>query len=66
MGWTGYVARVGRAVYRFYVDKPVGKRPLRRPRPRKKDNIKMDLQDVGCGAMTRLIRLRIGRGSWVS
>ena len=31
--------------------KPEGKRPLGRPRRRWKDNIKMDLQEVGCGGM---------------
>jgi hypothetical protein len=30
------------------VGKPEGKRPLGRPRRRWEDNIKMDLQDVGC------------------
>ena len=29
--------------------KPVRKRPLGRPRSRWEDNIKMDLQEVGCG-----------------
>jgi len=33
------------------VGKPEGKRPLGRPRHRWKDNIKMDLQEVGCGGM---------------
>jgi hypothetical protein len=33
------------------VGKPEGKRPLGRPRRRWKDNIKMDLQEVGCGGM---------------
>jgi len=33
------------------VGKPEGMRPLGRPRPRWKDNIKMDLQKVGCGGM---------------
>ena len=33
------------------VGKPEGKRPLRRPRLRRKDNIKMDLQEVGCEGM---------------
>jgi len=28
-----------------------GKRPLGRPRHRWEDNIKMDLQEVGCGGM---------------
>jgi hypothetical protein len=38
----------GRGVYRVLVGKPEGKRPLGRPRHRRKDNIKMDLQEVGC------------------
>jgi hypothetical protein len=37
-----------RGVYRVLVVKPVGKRPLARPRRRWEDNIKMDLQEVGC------------------
>jgi hypothetical protein len=51
--WVGHVARVGewRSVYRILVGKPEGKRPLGRPRLRWKDNIKTDLQDVGCGGM---------------
>ena len=32
-------------------EKPEGKRPLGRPRPRRVDNIRMDLQLVGCGYM---------------
>ena len=32
-----------------FVGKPEGKRPLGRPRRRWEDNIKMDLQEVGCG-----------------
>ena len=31
--------------------KPEGKGPLRRPRRRWEDNIKMDLQEMGCGGM---------------
>jgi len=38
-------------VYRVLVGKPQGKIPLGRPRPRWEDNIKMDLQEVGCGGM---------------
>jgi len=47
------VARMGkrRGVYRVLVWKPEGKRPLRRPRCRGEDNIKMDLQEVRCGGM---------------
>ena len=40
-----------RAVYRDLVEKPEGKRPLGRSRRRGEDNIKMDLQEVGCGDM---------------
>ena len=51
MRWAGHVARTGeeRMVYRFLVGKPEGKRLLERPRRRWVDNIRMDLQDVGCG-----------------
>jgi hypothetical protein len=41
----------GRGVCRFLVRKPEGKKPLGRPRRRWEDNIKMDLQEVGCGGM---------------
>jgi len=40
-----------RGVYRVLVGKPEGKIPLGRPRPRWEDNMKMDLQEVGCGSM---------------
>jgi hypothetical protein len=43
-----------RGVYRVLVGKPEGKRPLGRPRRRSEDNIKMDLQEVGCGGMDRI------------
>jgi len=38
----------GTGVYRVLVGKPEGKRPRGRPRRRWKDNIEMDLQEVGC------------------
>jgi hypothetical protein len=38
-----------RGAYRVLVGKPEGKRPLGRPRSRWEDNIKIDLQEVGCG-----------------
>jgi hypothetical protein len=38
-------------VQRVLVKKPEGNRPLGRPRLRWEDNIKMDLQEVGCGDM---------------
>jgi len=40
-----------RGVYRILMGKPKGKRPLGRPRHRWVDNIRMDLQEVGCGSM---------------
>jgi hypothetical protein len=50
MRWAGHVARMGegRGMYRVSVGKPEGKRPLGRPGRRWDDNIKMDLQEVGC------------------
>jgi len=49
MRWAGHVARTGeeRGVYRVLVGRPEGKRPLRRPRRRWEDNIKMDLREIG-------------------
>ena len=41
----------GRGVHRVLVGKTGGKRPLGRPTCRWEDNIKMDLQEVGCGGM---------------
>jgi hypothetical protein len=38
-------------VYRVLVGKSEGKRPLGRPRRRWEDNIRMDLQEVGCWSM---------------
>jgi hypothetical protein len=51
MKWAGHGARMGekRNVYRLLVGKPEGKRPLGRPRRRWVDNIRMDLEEVGCG-----------------
>ena len=53
MRWAGYVARMGeeRGVYRVLVGKLEGNRPLGIPRRRWVDNIRMDLQEVGCGYM---------------
>ena len=53
MRWAGHVARMGerRGVYRVLVWKPEGKRPLGRSRRRWDNNIKMDLQEVGCGGV---------------
>jgi hypothetical protein len=48
MRWARHVAHVGKrgGIYRVLVGKPDGKRPLRRPRCRWEDNIKMDLQEL--------------------
>jgi hypothetical protein len=43
--------REGRCVYRVFVGKPEGKRPLVRPRRRCENNIKIDIQEVGCGGI---------------
>jgi len=63
--WEGYVARMGeeRDVYRVLVGKPEGKRPLGRPRRRWEDNIKMGLQEIGCGVMD-WIELAQDRDRW--
>jgi hypothetical protein len=53
----------GRGVYRVLVGNPEGKRPLERPRHRWEDNIKMDLQEVGCGVMD-WIKLAQGGDRW--
>ena len=51
MGWVCGAYGQGEGVYRILVGKPVGRRPLGRPRRRWVDNIRMDLQEVGCGYM---------------
>jgi len=47
------MARMGeeRGVYRVSLGRPEGRRPLERPRCRWVDNIRIDLQEVGCGCM---------------
>jgi hypothetical protein len=48
MRWAGHVAQVRekRNAYRILTWKPEGKRPLRRPRRRWVDSIKMDLREI--------------------
>ena len=62
MRWAGHVARMGeeRGVHRILVGKPEVKIPLRRPRRRWEDNIKIDLQEVGgsCGDWMELAQDR--------
>ena len=52
-----------RGVYRVLVEKPEENRTLGRPRRRWEDNIKMDLQEVGCGGMD-WIELTQDRDRW--
>ena len=65
MRWSGHVARMreSRVVHMFLVRKSEGKRPLRIPRRRWVDNIKMDLQEVGCDG-TDWIDVAQDRDSW--
>ena len=59
------MARMGemRGVYRVLVGKLEGRKQLGRPRRRWEDNIKMDLQEVGCGGMD-WIELAQDRDRW--
>jgi hypothetical protein len=59
--WTRYTAQKWekRGAYKNLVGKPEGKRPIGRRRRKGQDNIKMDLQEMGWGAWTELICLRI-------
>jgi hypothetical protein len=52
-----------RAVYMILARKPKGNRPFERPRHRWKDNIKIDVQEVGCGCMD-WIELAQDRDRW--
>ena len=56
MGWAC-------GAYSFLVGKPEGKRPLGRPRRRWVDNLRTDLQEVGCGYMD-WIGLALDRDRW--
>ena len=51
MRWVGYVAHMeeGIGVHKVLVGKSEGKRQLGRPKRRREDNIKMDLEEVGWG-----------------
>jgi hypothetical protein len=64
MRWAGHVACLGdmTCVYRGSFGKPGEKSPLGRHRRKWEDNIKMDLQEVGCGVWTGSNWVRIGTG----
>jgi len=55
--------RERRGLYKVLVGKPEGKNLLGRPKHRWEDNIKMDLQEVGCGGMD-WIELAQERDRW--
>ena len=65
MRWAVHVAHLGerRGVCRILMEKPEGKRPLGRHRRRWEGNVKLDLQEVGCGGMD-LIELVQDRDRW--
>jgi hypothetical protein len=53
MRWAGHVTRMGEKTnaYRILVGKPQGKRPLRGPRRRWVDDIKIDFREIGWDGM---------------
>jgi len=64
MKWAGHVVRMGerRGVHKVLVGKSEGKRPLRRPRRKWKDNIRWILRKWVVGIWTGSIGLRTGTG----
>jgi len=50
--WARHVARMaeGRSAFKILTGKPTGRRPLGRPRRRREDNIRMDLEEIGINA----------------
>jgi hypothetical protein len=51
--WAGRIARMkeGRSAFKILTGKPIGKRPLARPRRRWEENIGMDLIEIGINKM---------------
>ena len=50
--WAGHVPRMegGKSAFKILTLKPKGNRPLGRPRRRREDNIRMDLEEIGINA----------------
>jgi hypothetical protein len=67
MNWVGHIAGLGerRGIYRVLVGCQEGMSPLGRPRHRLENNIKMDIQEVGCGGMD-WIELAEERDRWLA
>ena len=65
MRWAGHLACMGdkRGAYRVLLGRHERKSQLVRPRCKGEDNIKMDLQEVGCGGMD-WIDLAHDMGRW--
>jgi hypothetical protein len=65
MSCAGHVARVGeeRKLYKVFVGKSEGKRPLGRPKSRWEDGVRMDLGEIGFGGVD-WIRLAQDRDRW--
>jgi hypothetical protein len=65
MRWAGHVARMGqrRGLHRVLMEKHKGKKTHGRSRHKWDDNIKMDLQEVGCEGMD-WIELAQDRNRW--
>ena len=56
MRWGGHVARMeeGKSSFKILTGTPIGKGPLRRPRRRWEDNIRMDLKEIGINTRNRV------------
>jgi hypothetical protein len=65
MRWAGHAVHMGQMknAYKIMVGKSKGKRPLKRPRCRWEDNIKMNIKEIGLRAWIGFMWLRIGTGS---
>ena len=66
LSWTGHVARMEEdwRAFKILIGKPIGKRPLGRPRPRREDNIKMDLKEIGINTWN-WVDLTQDRNYWI-